>query len=74
MSGVVGVALPFKKKGIDAAEYEMTEVSLLNEGDSFGELALLNGSPRTAEVHCKTECEVAVLTKEYFSLILSMLL
>ena len=38
-------------------------VAILEDGQSFGELALLKESPRNATITCITECHMAVLTK-----------
>lgn len=38
-------------------------VATLEDGQSFGELALLKESPRNATITCITECHMAVLTK-----------
>jgi CRP-like cAMP-binding protein len=38
-------------------------VSTLREGDSFGEMALLDGGPRTATVTAKTDLSLFVLTE-----------
>ncbi|MBI4418898.1 MAG: cyclic nucleotide-binding domain-containing protein [Ignavibacteriales bacterium] len=35
---------------------EQKELAVLNEGDFFGELALLDESPRSAAALCKTDC------------------
>ena len=49
-------------------EYEETtwtvEVSKLQTGASFGELALINNEPRNATILCLTECYFAVLEKK----------
>lgn len=50
--------------------YELVEVRVLNSGDSFGELALLNNNPRSATVKCLTECYFAVLTQKEYKKIL----
>jgi CRP-like cAMP-binding protein len=45
-------------------------VAQLDEGDWFGELALLDGSPRSATVTSSTELEVAVLGVRMFRTLL----
>jgi CRP-like cAMP-binding protein len=50
---------------------EMKEVSILKDGDSFGELALLSEKPRAATVESKDICVLAVLSKQDFKKILS---
>ena len=39
------------------------EVGKLDEGKSFGELALLNNAPRAASIECLTDCYFALLGK-----------
>jgi len=41
-------------------------VNFLREGDFFGEKALVEESPRTADVICLTDCHLFSLTKENF--------
>ena len=41
-----------------------TEACVLKEGQTFGELALTNNSPRAASVLSITECELAAISKE----------
>ena len=48
-SGDVAITIP----GRDGKERELV---VLNDGDFFGELALLDESPRSASAKCKTEC------------------
>ena len=49
-------------------EYEtyewFVEVAQLTEGQSFGELALLNNAPRAATIFCLSDCYFATLDKE----------
>lgn len=44
-----------------------TEVAVLNEGDFFGEIALLEDQPRTASVVAADYCDVYRLTRATFS-------
>ena len=39
------------------------EIRELREGDSFGELALLDDSYRTATCYAKSDCDLAYLEK-----------
>ena len=57
-------ALRSDEKGVE------TELGVLGPGDSFGELTLLTGSPRTATVETMEETVLSVLPKEQFDHIL----
>lgn len=48
----------------------LVEVAKLNSSQSFGELALINDEPRSAQIKCLTKCFFAVLHKEDFSKVL----
>ena len=43
---------------ISTKDGEARELTLLSEGDFFGELALLDESPRSANAICKTDCSL----------------
>jgi ATP-binding cassette subfamily B protein len=43
-----------------------TELGRLSDGDQFGELALLNDSPRTATIVAVTDCLFLTLTRAHF--------
>ncbi len=47
-----------------------TELSVLGPGDSFGEMALLTGAPRSASVEAVTDARLISLSKEQFDNIL----
>jgi len=53
----------------DAAGLE-TDLSVLGPGESFGEMALLTGEPRSANVEAIEETRLMVLSKEQFERIL----
>lgn len=42
-------------------------IAVLEDGDYFGELALLRDAPRAATIHTLTPCEMLTLTREQFS-------
>jgi CRP-like cAMP-binding protein len=44
----------------------LVEATKLHSTQSFGELALINNEPRSAQVKCETNCVFAVLHKEDF--------
>jgi len=41
-------------------------IEMLAPGGIFGEMALIDGSPRSATARAKTECEVAPITEKSF--------
>lgn len=43
-----------------------TAKSTLSSGGIFGEMALIDGSPRAATARAKTACEVAPITEKSF--------
>ena len=45
---------------------ELKEVAVLQQGASFGELALLYDTPRTATIICKEDCDFALLKRDDF--------
>lgn len=48
-------------------KYEwFVEVTQLQEGQSFGELALLNDAPRAATIFCLSNCYFATLDKSEY--------
>lgn len=47
------------------------ELKVLDSGNSFGQLALLEKKPRAATIICKEDCHFAVVEKEYFDEVLS---
>ena len=49
----------------------LTEIRVLEIGNSFGELALIENKPRAATIKCKENCHFAVLDKLFFLHILS---
>jgi len=59
------------KMSISPERNVMTEVRVLEIGNSFGELALIENKPRAATIKCKENCHFAVLDKQFFVHILS---
>ena len=47
-----------------------TEVVTLSNGQSFGELALINDAPRAATIHCISECYFAVIGRPDYEKVL----
>jgi CRP/FNR family cyclic AMP-dependent transcriptional regulator len=58
-AGTVKISVP-SADGRDAV------FRLLNEGDVFGEIALLDGRPRTADAIAVTDCELVVIDRRDF--------
>lgn len=48
-----------------------TELSNLEVGAFFGELALIDGSPRSTSAYATSPCEFIVITRDYFSQMLA---
>ena len=46
------------------------EVAHLHEGQSFGELALINNEPRAATIICNTKCVFVTINKEEYERVL----
>lgn len=42
-------------------------VATLGEGEIFGEMALIDKSPRSADAVCKTDCELVPITESRFT-------
>ena len=73
LRGRVGVNIPsIKQLPNGETEYLLNEVSEIKAGGSFGELALLYESPRTATIKCNEDCDFAVLQKAEYKEILGM--
>ena len=62
---------PEKIEKIGEKNVVLTEVRVLEIGNSFGELALIENKPRAATIKCKENCHFAVLDKQFFGHILS---
>ena len=50
-------------------EREGKVIEELSAGDSFGEMSLIDGAPRSATARAKTNCEVAPITEKAFLLL-----
>ena len=48
-------------------------ISTINSGDSFGEHALMNNSPRTYTIVAVTDCKLWVLKRQVFRKILEFI-
>ena len=54
------------RNGEVAIERDGRVMETLGGGGIFGEMALINGSPRSATVRAKTDCEVAPINEKTF--------
>ena len=59
-------------KKVPKIDMVLTNVKVLNSGESFGELALMDNRPRAATIKCKENCHLAVLEKNKFNKIFSI--
>ena len=71
--GSLAVYVPIVNENSDLPHKldEMKEVKIINQGEYFGELALIRGVPRAATIKAKNDCLLAVLTKNDFKKTLS---
>ena len=53
-----------------SGEGQKIDLSVLGGGESFGEIGLLDGGPRTAAAIARTDCELSVVTKDGFEEVL----
>jgi CRP-like cAMP-binding protein len=65
--GVIGNAMYIIKSGTVRIFDESNELATLNEGDFFGEMALIESSPRMASAETLSDTEIFVLSKEDFA-------
>ena len=59
--GGPGDALYIVKRGVLEVSHEGRHINLLSAGEFFGEMALVDGSPRSADVQVKEEAELVAL-------------
>ena len=63
-AGDVGKRMYFVKRGTVEVKLGDTVIKALNEGDYFGETALLTSQPRTADICAVCDCMLLSLSKE----------
>ncbi len=68
--GVLGTAMYIIKSGMVRIYNEGQELANLGEGDFFGEMALIEDQPRNAAAETLSDCEIFVLNKEDFAVLL----
>ncbi len=65
-TGLLGVLAGTVKVGVVAADGNEVVLNVFGEGDIFGEIALLDGSPRAADATAMSDCELAVIERRDF--------
>ena len=65
-SGLMGVLSGAVKVSVASAEGKDIVLNMFREGDVFGEIALLDGQPRTADATAMTPCELIVIERRDF--------
>lgn len=69
--GDFGESMYIIKSGTLRLSDEKGEIATLNEGDFFGEMALIESAPRMANAETLSDCEIFILKKEDFAQFLS---
>jgi CRP-like cAMP-binding protein len=54
------------KISVPSADGRDVVLNIMHEGDIFGEIALLDGHPRTADATAMTDCELMVIERRDF--------
>jgi CRP/FNR family cyclic AMP-dependent transcriptional regulator len=65
-SGLMGVLAGTVKVSVASAEGKDIVLNVFREGDVFGEIALLDGRPRTADATAMSDCELVVIERRDF--------
>jgi len=65
-SGLLGVLSGMVKVSIASAEGKDIVLNIFREGEVFGEIALLDGRPRTADATAMSDCELIVIERRDF--------
>jgi CRP/FNR family transcriptional regulator, cyclic AMP receptor protein len=65
-SGLMGVLAGSVKVSVASPEGKDIALNVFREGDVFGEIALLDGRPRTADATAMSDCELAVIERRDF--------
>lgn len=68
--GLIGVIYGSVKISVMAADSRETVLSIINSGEVFGEMALLDGRPRSADATAMTDCELISIDRSVFISIL----
>jgi CRP-like cAMP-binding protein len=65
-TGLMGVLAGAVKVSVASADGKDIVLNVFREGDIFGEIALLDGRPRTADATAMTDCELIVIERRDF--------
>src|SRR5262245_60532078 len=65
-TGLMGVLAGTVKVSVASADGKDIVRNLLHEGEVFGEIALLDGRPRTADATAMSDCELVVIERRDF--------
>src|SRR5437588_6651905 len=65
-SGLMGVLTGAVKVSVASADGKDIVLNVFREGDIFGEIALLDGRPRTADATAMSDCELIVIERRDF--------
>jgi len=65
-SGLMGVLTGTVKVSVASAEGKDIVLNIFHEGEVFGEIALLDGRPRTADATAMSACELVVIERRDF--------
>jgi CRP-like cAMP-binding protein len=65
-TGLMGVLAGTVKVSVASAEGKDIVLNLFHEGEVFGEIALLDGRPRTADATAMSDCELVVIERRDF--------
>src|SRR5712671_931983 len=64
--GLIGVLAGAVKISVGSLEGREVVLNIIREGEIFGEIALLDGRPRTADATAMTDCELFVIERRDF--------
>jgi len=65
-TGLMGVLAGSVKISVPSADGRDIVLNIIHEGEVFGEIALLDGRPRTADATAMTDCELMVIERRDF--------